>query len=169
MCPRSVFLERENYMRESEIRNLTLDDQQRFLTIFWERCLYITATKGSDYAPDRIPLLEMCSACAEVDISIPQGLWVLYRKHFSAIRKHFFLNKELESELISGRLLDAANYFAFLAFYDGHKHELRAAWSRHWTARMCTCYELDESTPKDKCGELLCERCTTLSWLARQV
>lgn len=142
---------------------MDLKDQQLFLQLFHSTCLGITKTKGPDYAPDGIPLLDMVASCVENNTSVPQGLWTLYRKHFSAIRKHFFLGQPLTSEPIMQRLADAANYFGFLAFYETHKQDLFAAWAQHWIGQPCECEYVE------KLGQRVhCQRCETLSWLDTQ-
>lgn len=145
---------------------MNLRDQQLFLELFHSACLAITQRKGPDYAPDGIPLLDMVATCVDANISIPQGLWTLYRKHVSAIRKHFILRQPLTSEPIEERLYDAANYLGFLAFYDANKHELFVAWRRHWVEQPCEC-ESGNIDPLTNARQL-CHRCETLFWLDRQ-
>lgn len=146
---------------------MNLRDQQEFLRTFHNMCLAITAQKGPDYAPDGIPLLDMLATCVDANVSIPQGLWVFFRKHLSAIRKHFFLGQPLTSETIDSRLADAANYFGFLAFWETHKLDLLAAWTRHWMAQSCECESgaVDPLTGTHQ----PCQKCETLRWLAKQV
>jgi len=144
---------------------MNLTDQQTFLSLFHSNCLAITRKKGPDYAPEGIPLLDMVATCVDTNTSIPQGLWTLYRKHISAIRKHFILGQPLTSEPIDGRLYDAANYLAFLGFYDINKLELFTVWRRHWVGQPCECdLPLQQPMIPD-----LCQRCETLRWLDNQV
>lgn len=142
---------------------MNLEAQQRFLRNFHAECLNITRHKGPDYAPDGIPLLDMVATCVETQTSIPQGLWTLYRKHISAIRKHFILHQPLTSEPLLGRLQDAANYLGFLGFYDAHKGELFVAWRQHWVAQPCEC-----QLHNDLSQMTMCLRCETLCWLDTQ-
>lgn len=140
---------------------MTLTEQTRFMEFFHSGCLAIIKTKNPDYAPNGIPLLDLMSAAVDMEMTIPQALWSLYRKHFSAIRKHFILEEPLTSETAVGRLQDAANYFGFLAFYDAHKRQLHAAWRRYWEKQRCDCvYEVRKKIETD-----LCEKCRSLSWL----
>lgn len=145
---------------------MNLHDQQQFLRLFYSNCLGITKTKGPDYAPDGIPLLDMVATCVDTQCSIPQGLWTLFRKHVSAIRKHFILRQRLTSESVDSRLFDAANYLAFLGFYDANKQELFASWRRHWVRQPCEC-ESGATDPLTTARQL-CQRCETLFWLDRQ-
>lgn len=142
---------------------MNLADQYHTLKAFHEQCLEIIAGKGPDYAPDGVPLLDMVATCVEADISLPQGLWVLYRKHFSAIRKHYLLNQPLTSEPIENRLVDAANYFGLLYFWEVQKKSLMAAWRRHWEAQTC---ESDLDIQQHHVPT--CPRCATLLWLDMQ-
>ena len=143
-----------------------LKDQQLYLQLFHSKCLAITERKGPDYAPDGIPLLDMVASCVDSDITVPQGLWNLYNKHISAIRKHFIKRVPLTSEPIDLRLCDAANYLGFLAFYEDNKHELFVSWTKYWTGQPCEC----ESGAIDPITGAVdrCQRCETLRWLGSQ-
>lgn len=144
---------------------MTLQEQTHFLELFHSGCLAIIRSKNPDYAPDGIPLLDMMAACAEEQVTIPQGLWSMYRKHFSAITKHFFRDQPLSSEPVLSRLQDAANYFGLLAFYDTHKRELHTAWRKYWEKQKCECVYRDVfRTPQTD----LCLTCQCIRWLERQ-
>lgn len=144
---------------------MDLNNQHRFMQLFHSACLALMESKGPDYAPDGIPLLDLATAAAECNISIPHALWPLYRKHFSAIRKHFLLGQPLTSEPVEKRLQDAVNFFGLLAFYETHKRELHTAWRQYWEKQRCECvYE-------DVFGGMhsdLCTKCECMRWLERQ-
>lgn len=139
-------------------------DQQAFIQKFYEQAFAITASKGQDYTPDGISLLELLPTCVEADILPPQALWALYRKGFSAITKHFFHNQSLLTEPVALRLQDAANYFALLAWYDAHKVEIHKAWWEYWEGKSCACGFDRATLQRDTC-----QRCATLLWMAKRV
>ena len=147
----------------ADMKTLTLKDQEMFLQLFHSQCMGIVKKKNPDYAPDGIPLLDLLATAVEANISIPQALWPLFRKHVSSIRKHFFLGQQLASEGISGRLMDAANYCGFMAFYESYGNELHAVWAAYWKEQPCECEEkFPNGVPED-----LCQRCETLCWLRK--
>ena len=143
------------------MKDLTLDAQLGFIIGFYSDAAAIIKRKNPDYAPDGIPLLDMMASCVDSDVTIPQGLWILYRKQVSAIRKHFILNKPLTSEPIESRLGDAANYLALLAFWETYKRPLLALWREHWEGQACEC-------ESNQIRKYLCQRCETLRWLDTQ-
>lgn len=149
---------------------MTLQDRQTFLQLFYSGCLTITASKGKDYNPDDIPFLDLLETAVDKGDTIPGVLWVLYRKHVTAIKKHFLLHAPAESEPILNRLQDAANYMALLAFYETHKRQLHDDWRAYWRVRGCD-FELANvpgTTGLTTSHELTCQRCATLVWLERE-
>ena len=142
---------------------VNLQTQERFFTDFYSQCLDIIRSKGPDYAPDGIPLLDLLATCVEANVSPPQALWVFLRKHMSAVCKHFVLDQSLTSESITSRLHDTVNYCGFLAFWEVYQHDLIAAWRQHWAAQTC------EYTYEDQTHPPMCQRCVPLRWLDMQV
>jgi hypothetical protein len=137
--------------------------QKLFLELFYSGCLTITNTKGRDYTPDGIPLLEVLETAVDDDLDIQQVMWVYFRKHMSAIKRHL-LQGRTESEPILERYKDAANYVALMAFYETDKRAFHQAWREYWSAQPCEClYQGDETT-----AEFRCQKCETLSWLERK-
>lgn len=145
-------------------RNVTLQDRQNFIQLFYSACLAITEKKGKDYNPDDIPMLEVLETAVDRDIEVLDVLWVYLRKHESAI-KHFLTKGHVESEPIIERLRDATNFHALIAFYLTMQPELHKVWREYWGAQICVC-----ESPENLYGNEMkyCQRCETLSWLEKR-
>ena len=139
-------------------------DVKRFIELFFSAAMAIIRVKDPDYNPDGIPLLDVLEASVEYNVTPPQTLLILCRKHQSAINR-YARDGRVQSEPILERLKDVANYMALIAFYDVHKTDLHTQWKRYWRAQACACVG-DQGLihPTDD----MCQRCRTLSWLERQ-
>ncbi len=83
---------------------------------FAENGLTLVRLKGSDYAPERIPMTEAFFAASELGVDVPHILWVHCRKHMSAIAQ-WMATGHLKSEDMRSRLTDVANYMALIDSY----------------------------------------------------
>lgn len=103
---------------------MTLEEQRQHTTQFFAKAhsrftdngLNIVVLKGSDYAPERIPMVEAFFTAAELDVDVPHILWVHVRKHTSAISQ-WMATGTLKSEDLRSRLMDVANYMALIDSY----------------------------------------------------
>lgn len=103
---------------------MTLEEQRLHVTQFFlnahesfaDNGLTLVTLKGTDYAPERIPMTEAFFAAAELGVDVPHILWVHCRKHMSAIAQ-WMATGHLKSEDMRSRLLDVANYMALIDSY----------------------------------------------------
>jgi hypothetical protein len=144
---------------------ITSSQRQTYLELFYSNCLAITRSKGTDYDPDGIPLMDVLAHAVDTNTEVRQVLWIYYGKHASAIRR-YIQTGTVESEPLPGRLMDAANYLALISFYDTYKTDLHAAWRQHWLRQICAC----DDGPVDPLTQAVarCNRCETLSYLERR-
>lgn len=79
-------------------------------------CISTLAKKGADYTEGRNEdrTVHFREAAADVGISVEQAWLILFRKHYTAIKKYVKSGK-VESEPIRGRILDAINYLLLFA------------------------------------------------------
>jgi len=92
---------------------MTLDERQQATNEFFEGCKNIMAQKGKDYNPDGTAFAETEAEAKEIGVTPLKVLWILMRKHLSAIIA--YVQKEgLVSEPIESRLMDVANYMALM-------------------------------------------------------
>lgn len=78
--------------------------------------LQLVILKGTDYSPEPVAMTEVFFTGADLDVDVPQVLWVHVRKHLSAIA-NYMQGTKLNSEDIRSRLMDVANYMALIDSY----------------------------------------------------
>lgn len=102
---------------------MTVTDQSTHVREFFATSLAIITSKGKDYAPENIAMIDVFYAAAEDDTTPQQVLWTYVRKHLTAIRG-WMRGGILSSEDITSRLQDVANYMALIDFVTVHEGEL---------------------------------------------
>ena len=80
---------------------------------FFRHCMYIMGPKSYDYATNGIVFVEMFRQAWEMEITPQKVMWILIRKHMTAV-KEFINHQEVKSESIDSRLIDVANQMALL-------------------------------------------------------
>jgi len=144
---------------------MNLHTQMASLSEFYADALLVVQSRQHDYAPDGIPLIEVCKSAARSNITVEQVLYQLFHKQLSALTRWVHHGK-LDSESLASRLMDAANYLAFFRFYASRRNELHETWTEHFTRNECKCLlHPDEAIYGERSNQ--CERCCILAWLAR--
>jgi hypothetical protein len=143
---------------------MNLHTQMASLSEFYADALLVVQSRQHDYAPDGIPLIEVCKSAAMSNITVEQVLYQLFHKQLSALTRWVYHGK-LDSESLSSRLMDAANYLAFFRFYASRRDELHDTWTDHFTRNECKCANRETAIYGKHSSQ--CERCCILAWLGR--
>jgi len=134
---------------------------------FFDDCMKVMEPKSHDYANDGIIFVEIFRQAWELHISPQQILWVLLRKHLTAIRA-FVVNKKIESEPIHARLVDVANQIALLDILIHKEPSLWEDIADHVLMKEECEYEESFQSCLIERMEDKCERCEFLQWLVDQ-
>lgn len=79
---------------------------------FYASAFTIIKNKGADYEPSGIAFQNLKAEAKELGVTPLQFLLTHASKHWAALRSYVQNNGQLESEDISSRLMDLANYAA---------------------------------------------------------
>lgn len=92
---------------------MNLKERQEATDEFFAGCKKIMVGKSKDYNPDGTAFQETETEAKEIQVTPLKVLWILMRKHLSAIIS--YIQKDgLASEPIESRLMDVANYMALM-------------------------------------------------------
>jgi hypothetical protein len=92
---------------------MIVDDQLRHNEDFFKQCMDVMRPKAKDYATDNIVFIELLRESWEIKSRPQTVLWILLRKHLSALR-NYAVNGKVESESVNSRLIDIANEMALM-------------------------------------------------------
>ena len=146
---------------------MNVEEQFKDNEYFFYNCLKIMAPKSRDYASDGIVFVEIFRQAWELNITPQQIMWVLLRKHLTAIRQ-FVVNRKIESEPIHDRLIDVANQLALLDILIHKESDLFEDIADYVLMHEeCEQIECVESCLIEQMEEK-CERCEFLQWLVNQ-
>jgi hypothetical protein len=134
---------------------------------FFYDCMRIMKPKSYDYANNDIVFVEIFRQAWELNLTPQQILWILLRKHLTAIKK-FIVNKKVESEPIHARLADVANQIALLDILIHKESDLFEDIADYILMHE----ECEQTESPESCliehMEEKCERCEFLQWLVDQ-
>ena len=146
---------------------MNIKEQLDLNRAFFNDCMDVMEPKSHDYATQGIVLVEMFRQAWELDITPQKVMWVLIRKHMTAIRE-YINSQKVESEPIDARLIDVANQMALLDIVINREKDLCHDIS-HFIQENESCERLMKSPlnaqPCDAEQEDKCERCGFLKWL----
>ena len=131
---------------------------------FFRHCMYIMGPKSYDYATNGIVFVEMFRQAWEMEITPQKVMWILIRKHMTAV-KEFINHQEVKSESIDSRLIDVANQMALLHIIINKESALCEEIAEYvlehedceFPAGQQSCLILET--------EVKCERCDFLEWI----
>ena len=146
---------------------MNVKEQLNLNRAFFNDCMDVMEPKSYDYATQGIIFVEMFRQAWELNITPQKVIWVLIRKHMTAIRE-FINTQKVESEPINFRLIDVANQMALLDIIINKERELCRAIS-NFIEENESCERLMESAinaqPCNSGQGDKCERCVFLKWL----
>tara|TARA_R110002020_G_scaffold317514_1_gene533161 strand:- start:66 stop:593 length:528 start_codon:yes stop_codon:yes gene_type:complete len=146
---------------------MLVEDQLVHNEEFFKKCIELMKPKAKDYASDNVVFVELLRESWETQVSPSVVLWILLRKHISAIRNYVVLNKTV-SESIDSRLMDVANMMSL--FYMWNQFEKNI-----YVDVMDYVLEYEDCkrpNAEESCLMILdeekCDRCIFLKWLVTQ-
>jgi len=95
---------------------LSLQERNERCGEFFGRCQAILDRKGADYTVAGDALKEITQLAEQLSITPEQVLWVYMYKHLSALL-NWLQAGALQSEDVSERLVDIANYCALMSLF----------------------------------------------------
>ena len=72
---------------------MLVEDQIMHNERFFEQCIELMKPKAKDYASNNVVFVELLREAWETQVSPSVVLWILLRKHISAIRNYVVLGK----------------------------------------------------------------------------
>ena len=146
---------------------MLVEDQIMHNERFFEQCIELMKPKAKDYASNNVVFVELLREAWETQVSPSVVLWILLRKHISAIRNYVVLGKT-ESESIDSRLMDVANMMSLLYMWNKFPRNIYVDASDYILEHEdCERPNAEEScvlTPQEE----QCDRCEFLQWLVKQ-
>tara|TARA_Y100001951_G_C11245525_1_gene243128 strand:- start:345 stop:866 length:522 start_codon:yes stop_codon:yes gene_type:complete len=131
---------------------------------FFEHCMDVMVPKSYDYATDDIVFVEMFRQAWEMNITPQKVMWILIRKHLTAV-KEFINNQKVKSESIDSRLIDVANQMALLHIMINKEQQLCEDISDYVLEHE----DCERPNSEQSCllleTEDKCERCDFLTWI----
>jgi orotate phosphoribosyltransferase-like protein len=146
---------------------MLVDDQIIHNEKFFEQCIELMKPKAKDYASNGVVFVELLREAWETQVSPSVVLWILLRKHISAIRNYVVLNKT-ESESIDSRLMDVANMMSLLYMWNKFPKNIYVDVSDYILEHE----DCERPNAEESClmipDEEQCDRCVFLKWLVKQ-
>jgi hypothetical protein len=146
---------------------MLVEDQIFHNEEFFKKCIEVMKPKAKDYASDNTVFVELLRQAWETKVSPSVVLWILLRKHISAIR-NFVVLGATESESIDSRLMDVANMMSLLYMWNEFPKNIYVDVSDYILENE------DCERPNAEASCLLfpkeekCDRCEFLKWLVIQ-
>jgi len=75
---------------------------------------YILDTKGNEYSGENNVLRNFEDLSNDINLTQEKILWIYLKKHLDAIKSYINIEKELSSETIKNRIIDARVYLGIL-------------------------------------------------------
>ena len=146
---------------------MNVEDQLMHNEEFFQNCINLMKPKAKDYATDGVVFVELLRQSWEAKVSGQTVLWILLRKHITAIRE-FLINKKVESESIDSRLMDVANQIALIhLLINNYKNVCIDIVDYILSNEECAQPSVEGSCVMQK-REDRCDRCEFLKWLTDQ-
>jgi len=146
---------------------MIVEDQITHNEEFFKKCIELMKPKAKDYASNNIVFVELLRQSWETNVSPSIVLWILLRKHISAIRNHTVLGKT-ESESIDSRLMDVANMMSLLYMWNKFPENFYI----DVTDYILEHEDCERPNAEESCllfpEEEKCDRCEFLKWLVMQ-
>ena len=146
---------------------MLVDDQIMHNEEFFKQCIELMKPKAKDYASDDVVFVELLREAWETQVSPSVVLWILLRKHISAIRNYVVLNKT-ESESIDSRLMDVANMMSLLYMWNKFPRNIYVDVADYILEHE----DCERPNSEESClmisDEEQCDRCVFLKWLVEQ-
>ena len=146
---------------------MKVEDQIIHNEEFFHKCIELMEPKAKDYSSGGVVFVELLRQSWETDVSPYIVLWILLRKHISAIRNFTILGKT-ESESIDSRLMDVANMMSLLYMWNKFPENIYVDVTDYILGHEdCERPNAEESCllfPEEK----KCDRCEFLKWLVAQ-
>ena len=146
---------------------MLVEDQIIHNEEFFEKCIKLMKPKAKDYATHNVVFVELLRQAWETKVSPAVVLWILLRKHISAIKNYVVLNKT-ESESIDSRLMDVANMMSLLYIWEKFPKNIYV----DATDYILEHEDCERPNAEESClmisDEEPCDRCVFLKWLVKQ-
>jgi len=146
---------------------MLVEDQIIHNKEFFEKCIHLMKPKAKDYASGNVVFVELLRQAWEAKVLPSIVLWILLRKHISAIRNYVVLNKT-ESESIDSRLMDVANMMSLLYMWEKYPKNIYV----DVTDYILEHEDCERPNAEESClmspDEEKCDRCEFLKWLVDQ-
>jgi hypothetical protein len=146
---------------------MIVEDQIIHNEEFFKKCIELMKPKAKDYSSNNIVFVELLRQSWETKVSPSIVLWILLRKHISAIRNYVVLG-EIESENIDSRLMDVANMMSLLYIWNKFPENLYV----DVTDYILEHEDCERPNAEESCllfpEEEKCDRCEFLKWLVIQ-
>jgi hypothetical protein len=146
---------------------MLVEDQILHNKDFFIKCVELMKPKAKDYASGNVVFVELLRQAWETNVTPAVVLWILLRKHISAIRNFIVLNKT-ESESIESRLMDVANMMSLLHMWN----EFPKNFYVDVTDYILEHEDCERPNAEESCllfpEEEKCDRCEFLKWLVIQ-
>jgi len=146
---------------------MLVEDQIIHNEEFFEKCIHLMKPKAKDYASHDVVFVELLRQAWETKVPPAVVLWILLRKHISAIRNYVVLNKT-ESESIDSRLMDVANMMSLLYMWEKFPKNIYV----DVTDYILEHEDCERPNAEESClmisDEDKCDRCEFLKWLVDQ-
>lgn len=150
-----------------KVRIMNVEDQLIHNEKFFQNCIDLMKPKAKDYATDGVVFVELLRQAYEVKVSGQTVLWILLRKHITAIRE-FLINEKVESESIDSRLMDVANQIALIhLLINNYRNVCVDIVDYVLSNEECAQPSVEGSCIMQK-REDRCDRCEFLKWLTDQ-
>ena len=146
---------------------MLVEDQIMHNEEFFKKCIELMEPKAKDYASGNVVFVELLRQAWEAKVLPSVVLWILLRKHISAIRNYVVLNKT-ESEPIDSRLMDVANMMSLLYMWEKYPKNIYV----DVTDYVLEHEDCERPNAEESClmisDEEKCNRCEFLKWLVDQ-
>jgi len=146
---------------------MLVEDQLVHNEEFFKKCIELMKPKAKDYASNNVIFVELLREAWETQITPSIVLWILLRKHISAIKNYVVLNKT-ESESIDSRLMDVANMMSLLYMWNKFPKNIYV----DVTDYILEHEDCERPNSEESClmipEEEQCDRCVFLKWLVMQ-
>ena len=146
---------------------MVVEDQIMHNEEFFHKCIALMRPKAKDYAYGNVVFVELLRQAWETKVEPPIVLWILLRKHISAIRNFTVLGRT-ESESIDSRLMDVANMMSLLYMWNKFPENIYVDATdyilEHESCERPNAEESCLAFPEEE----RCDRCEFLKWLVTQ-
>ena len=137
---------------------MTVSEQLRYAREFVDTACRLLESKSTDYAPHNVVLYDLVKDASALGQRPEIALYLMMKKHVSAIERWVYYHDTSYSEPIQSRLLDLVNFCALMGFLETNRDRILTDVIAILNHEPCEC----------QLGQPPCTRCRARRTLAAE-